>query len=237
MKMPINSAGCLNSNKEKYTYSKCGGTISIHERNRMTNQEVEGAPRLIEMIVRKAKDTDRLSIALCIAEAFEKDFSVLCKNADTVAKAIGSGIIIDRFHVAELNDEIVGTVAISDCNGRAVMTDGSSYRKYLGFIKGVIAKIVLKKEFETELDYPITTGYIEFVSVKKAYRRKGIATTLIKESVKFGDYKDYVLDVTDINTSAIACYSNLGFEEFKRIKEKHGKQKSFNAKIYMRFKK
>lgn len=190
----------------------------------------------IRMIVRKAKEDDRINIALCIAEAFEKDFSILCKNTDTVAAAISSGIIIDRFYVAESNGEIVGTVAISDCNSRAVMTDSSSYKKHFGFVKGVIAKMVLKEEFEAKLDYPIITGYIEFVSVKKAHRRKGVATALIRESLKLSDYNDYVLDVTDVNTLAIACYSKLGFEEFKRTEEKHGKQKGFNAKIYMRLK-
>lgn len=191
----------------------------------------------MNILVRKAKDGDRKDIALCISEAFEKDFSVLCKDIDTTAKAISSGIVIDKFYVAEVNNTIVGVLAISNCNGRAVITDSSSYKKYFGFIKGIIAKLVLKEEFESKLNYPITTGYIEFVSVKKDYRRKGIATTLIKESLKLSNYNDYVLDVTDINTSAINCYNNIGFVEFKRIKEKHSKQKGFNEKIYMKYKK
>ncbi|MDO5564910.1 MAG: GNAT family N-acetyltransferase [Eubacteriales bacterium] len=189
------------------------------------------------MTVRKAKETDRMDIALCISEAFEKDFSVLCKDPSIVAKAINSGIIIDKFYVAELDNEIVGVIAISNCNGRAVITDSSSYKKYFGFVKGLIAKMVLKEEFETPIDYPSTTGYIEFVSVRKSHRRKGIATTLINESLKLSEYSEYVLDVTDINTSAINCYSNFGFEEFNRIKEKHSKQKGFNEKIYMKYKK
>lgn len=191
----------------------------------------------MEIIVRKAKSVERNNIALCISEAFENDFSVLCKDIVTTAKAISSGIIIDKFYVAELNNEIVGVLAISNCNGRAVITDSSSYKKYFGFIKGIIAKIVLKEEFESKLDYPITTGYIEFVSVKKDYRRKGVATALIKESLKLSNYNDYVLDVTNVNISAINCYNNLGFEEYKRIKEKHSKQKGFNEKIYMKYKK
>lgn len=120
----------------------------------------------------------------------KKGFSVLCKDIHTTAKAISKGIIIDKFYVAELNEKIVGVLAISNCNGLAVMTDSESYKKHFGLIKGIIAKIVLKKEFESKLDYPVTTGYIEFVSVKKEYRRKGIATTLIKESIKLSNYKD-----------------------------------------------
>ena len=30
--------------------------------------------------IRKAKETDRNNVALCIAEGFEKDFSILCKD-------------------------------------------------------------------------------------------------------------------------------------------------------------
>ena len=30
--------------------------------------------------IRKAKEPDRNKVALCIAEGFEKDFSILCKD-------------------------------------------------------------------------------------------------------------------------------------------------------------
>jgi len=186
--------------------------------------------------IRRATETDRADIALCISEGFEKDFSVLCKYMKKVAKAISSGIKIDKFYVAEIENRISGVVAISDCRGRAVLTDSTSYRKYFGIVKGIIAKLVLKREFEAPLEYPVTTGYIEFVAVRKDYRKKGIATIMLKESLKLSQYHDFVLDVTDINSSAIQCYNKLGFEEFKRVEEKHSKQKGFNAKIYMRYK-
>ena len=83
-------------------------------------------------------------------------------------------------------------MAVSDCNGRAVITDRTSYKINFDFIKGMIACIGLKEEFESKLDYSITTGYLEFVSVKKEYRRMGTATTLIKESLRLSEYTDYV---------------------------------------------
>jgi len=185
--------------------------------------------------IRKAKETDRNSVALCIAEGFEKDFSILCKDNQKVADAISNGLDIERFYVAEISGDVAGVVAISDCNGRAAKADKASLKKYFGFIKGIIGAIVLKKEFETPLDYPHTTGYIEFVAVRKNYRKQGIATTMLLESMKLTSYQDFVLDVTDVNTNAINCYTKIGFEEFKRVPEKHGKQKGFNAKIYMRY--
>ena len=187
--------------------------------------------------IRQTTENDRSDIALSIAEGFKKDFDVLCKNTHTVATAISTGIQISKFYVAESENEVVGVVAISDCNGRAATTDIASYKENFGFIKGNIANLVLKEEFESPLDYPPTTGYIEFVAVRNSHQRKGIATSMLKESMIQSSYEDYVLDVTDVNTAAIRCYSALGFKEFKRVKEKHSKQKGFSAKIYMRYQK
>ncbi len=185
--------------------------------------------------IRKAKETDRNHVALCIAEAFEKDFSILCKDNQKVADAIAAGLNMEKFYVADIKGTIAGVLAISDCNGRAARAEKTSLKKHFGFFKGMIGTLVLKEEFEKQLEYPITTGYLEFVAVRKKYRKQGIATAMIQESMLLTKYQDFVLDVTDINTNAIKCYTRIGFEEFKRIPEKHGKQKGFNEKIFMRY--
>ena len=136
---------------------------------------------------------------------------------------------------ADVKGNIAGVLAISDCNGRAARAEKVSLKKYFGFFKGTIGTFVLKEEFEKQLEYPVTTGYIEFVAVRKKYRRQGIATAMLRESMLLTNYQDFVLDVTDVNDSAIQCYTSIGFEEFKRIPEKHGKQKGFNEKIFMRY--
>ena len=185
--------------------------------------------------IRNAKEIDRNSVALCIAEGFEKDFSILCKDNQKVAEAIATGLNMERFYVADVKGNIAGVLAISDCNGRAARAEKVSLKKYFGFFKGTIGTFVLKEEFEKQLEYPVTTGYIEFVAVRKKYRRQGIATAMLRESMLLTNYQDFVLDVTDVNDSAIQCYTSIGFEEFKRIPEKHGKQKGFNEKIFMRY--
>lgn len=189
----------------------------------------------MDLIIRKAEESDRSDLAACIAEGFEKDFSILCKDTKRVADGIKRGIHIDMFYVAQQNGEIIGVLAITDCNGRAVMTDGESYRKYFGFIKGMIAKKVLREEFEAPLKYPADTGYLEFVCVRKKARKRGVASIMIKESMKMSSYREYVLDVTDANEPAIQCYEKIGFQEFERVEEKHSKQKGYHAKIYMKY--
>lgn len=185
--------------------------------------------------IRKASETDRDNVAMCIAEGFEKDFSILCKDNQKVADAIALGLNMEKFYVADVDGNVAGVLAISDCNGRAAKVEKVSLKKQLGLFKGIIGAFVLKEEFEKQLEYPVTTGYIEFVAVRKKYRKQGIASTMLRESMLLTNYQDFVLDVTDINEKAIRCYSSIGFEEFKRIPEKHGKQKGFNEKIYMRY--
>lgn len=185
--------------------------------------------------IRKASETDRDNVAMCIAEGFEKDFSILCKDNQKVADAIVLGLNMEKFYVADVDGNVAGVLAISDCNGRAAKVEKVSLKKQLGLFKGIIGAFVLKEEFEKQLEYPVTTGYIEFVAVRKKYRKQGIASTMLRESMLLTNYQDFVLDVTDINEKAIRCYSSIGFEEFKRITEKHGKQKGFNEKIYMRY--
>ena len=145
--------------------------------------------------VRKAKETDRNHVALCIAEGFEKDFSILCKDNQKVADAIAAGLNMERFYVADINGTIAGVLAISDCSGRAARAEKVSLKKHFGFFKGVIGTFVLKEEFEKQLAYPITTGYIEFVAVRKKYRKQGIATTMLQESMSLTNYQDFVLEI------------------------------------------
>ena len=78
--------------------------------------------------IRKAKETDRNNVALCIAEGFEKDFSILCKDNQKVAEAIATGLNMERFYVADIKGNIAGVLAISDCNGRAAKAEKVSFQ-------------------------------------------------------------------------------------------------------------
>ena len=130
------------------------------------------------------------------------------------------GVVPHRFYVAEQDEGIVAVAGISDCTGRAVYTDAEALKRNFGFWKGLLAKLVLKPEFEGRLPYPLTTGFIEFVAVRKAYRCQGIASLLLKEGMAKAGYQEYVLDVVAKNASAKSCYEKLGFREFKTAGKK-----------------
>lgn len=188
------------------------------------------------MNIRKAEKSDQEGIALCIAEGFKRDFDLLCKDTKKVAKALSLGIQTDKFYVAEAENKIVGVAGVSDCTGRAVKTDTVAYIRNFGLLKGLLAKLVLKGEFEKPLKYPASTGFIEFVAVRRSEQRKGIATKLLKTCLLTCSYQEFILDVISANAAAFSCYTNLGFKEFKRISEKHGHKEAYE-KILMRYEK
>lgn len=170
--------------------------------------------------IRQAEENDREAIGYCIAEGFERDFSLFSKDIDKVTASLVPGIVPHRFYVAEQGLEIVAVVGISDCTGRAVYTDAKALRRNFGFWKGMLAKLVLKPEFEGRLPYSPTTGFIEFVAVRKAYRRQRIASLLLKEGMTKAGYQEYILDVMAENVPAKNCYEKLGFRTFKSAGKK-----------------
>lgn len=177
--------------------------------------------------IRPGKEHERRDIAQCIAEGFERDFSFFCQDTERVVAALSPGIHPTRFFVAIQGKEIRGVVGISDCTGRAVSTTYRAYRKNFGWLKGTFAKLILRKEFDASLPYPLTTGFIEFVAVRKIFRRQGIASLLLKESMKQAGYREYILDVINENAPALKCYSRLGFRSFKKVKKGNGYTKNY----------
>lgn len=177
--------------------------------------------------IRPARANEREAIAFCIAEGFERDFSVFSKDARRVADALAPGIRTEKFYVAEQGGEVVAVAGISDCTGRAVYTDWKSYRKNFGLLKGTLATLVLKPEFEGRLEFSPVTGFVEFVAVRKTHRRRGIASQLLKESMEQSAYEEFVLDVMTENTPAKCCYEKIGFRAFKSEKKRNGYIKTF----------
>lgn len=176
----------------------------------------------MDIEIRPARDNECSDIARCIAEGFERDFSFFSKDMDLVIRALIPGIHFKRFFVAVHQNEVVGVAGISDCTGRALSTCCLAYWKYFGLLRGTLAKLILRNEFEYSLPYPLHVGFIEFVAIRKAYRRQGIATLLLKKGMQQAGYAEYVMETIEENASAMSCYLRLGFRPFATRKKKNG---------------
>lgn len=161
----------------------------------------------------------RVQISEIFAEGFTQWLVFFSKDKNIIAKAFAHMFVLDQFYVAVTDNKIAGMVACTDCRTLSVRLNKKELRKYLGFFKGSIAAIVLKKEFESPLENPSPeTGSIEFVGTASEFRGKGVASQIISHIIKDTSYQEYLIkEVADTNTAAMNLYKKLGFEEYNRI--------------------
>jgi 8-oxo-dGTP diphosphatase len=185
--------------------------------------------------VRPAVEADRGAIASVVVEAYRHEFSTLSRNMQNIAAALTPTIEINRFFVADRTGDVVGAIACTDHTGRAMRVNPADWRRHLGVVRGELSARILAREWMSRLDYPATTGYIEFVAVAERARRQGIATKLVEGVIAQTLYTEFELEVTDVNVAARDCYRKIGFVDIKRVKERFGRFKGFTARIYMRY--
>ncbi|MCG7345484.1 GNAT family N-acetyltransferase [Sporosarcina sp. ACRSL] len=160
----------------------------------------------------------RKQMSEIFSEGFSQWLVFFSKDKNKIAKAFAHMFVLNQFYVAIVNNKIAGMTACTDGVDRSVRLNKKELRKHLGFFKGSMAWIFLKKEFEAPFEeFPPNTGSIEFVGTALEFRGQGAASQIIKHIIENTPYSDYIIEeVADTNTSAMNLYNKLGFEEYKR---------------------
>ena len=160
----------------------------------------------------------RKQMAQIFADGFSQWLRYFSKDKEVIAKAFAHMFILDQFYVATVANKIAGMVACTDCKTLSVQLNKRELRKHFGVIKGSIAGIVLKKEFEAPFENPPEdTGSIEYVGTVSEFRGKGVATQIIQYIFDNTPYSEYIIEeVADTNIPAMNLYKKIGFEEYKR---------------------
>ncbi|MEG0774608.1 GNAT family N-acetyltransferase [Clostridium sp.] len=161
----------------------------------------------------------RDQISEIFAEGFTQWLVFFSKDKNIIAKSFAHMFVLDQFYVAVTENKVAGMVACTDCRTLSVRLNKNELRKHLGFIKGSIAAIVLRKEFERAFkNPPPETGSIEFVGTASEFRGKSVATQIINYIISNTTYVQYLIEeVADTNTPAMNLYKKLGFKEYKRM--------------------
>ncbi|NRG46194.1 GNAT family N-acetyltransferase [Bacillus sp. CRN 9] len=195
-----------------------------------------------KFIIVKADKIDldvRLQISEIFAEGFTQWLGYFSKDKSTIAKAFAHMFVLDQFYVAVANDKVAGMTACTDGKTLSIKLNKKELRKHLGFFKGSIAWIFLKKEFEAPYEnFPPNTGSIEFVGTANEFKGQGVASQIIQYIFENTPYKDYVIEeVADTNIPAMNLYKKLGFEEYKRkpLPEKLAKKNGINNLLSLRY--
>lgn len=161
----------------------------------------------------------RIQISEIFADGFTQWLGYFSKDKNKIAKAFAHMFVLDQFYVAVVDEKIAGMAACTDCRTLSVKLNKKELRKHLGFFKGSIAGIILKKEFEGPFKNPSPkTGSVEFVGTAAEFRGKGVASQIISYIIRNTTYREYLIEeVADTNTPAMNLYKKLGFKEYKRI--------------------
>lgn len=190
------------------------------------------------ILIKRMADYDhdiRNEAASVFVDGYYKDLSFFTKDREKLETAFKNAICTDVFYLAEMDGKIVGILACASNRQRAMHLDKTNMKKSLGFIKGNLAYYMLNKEFNTPLDYPDDTTYIECVATSESARGKGVCTELFRNVMEKLPYRQFILEVADTNHNAYRLYKKLGFSEFMRKNEKYPKLKGLNQRIYLKW--
>lgn len=159
----------------------------------------------------------RQGISEIFAEGFTQWLEFFSKDPKKIAAAFAHMFNLEQFYVAVSDRQVVGMAACTDCKSLSVKLDKSELRKHLGFFKGSMAGIFLKKEFESSFANPLPgTGSIEFVGTAAEFRGQGVASSLIRYILEHTPYQTFLIEeVADTNVPAMKLYTKLGFVEYK----------------------
>ncbi|WP_096187070.1 GNAT family N-acetyltransferase [Evansella halocellulosilytica] len=181
----------------------------------------------------------RNQMAQIFAEGFSQWLGYFSKDKNILAKAFAHMFVLDQFYVAIVGNKVAGMTACTDGNSLSVRLNKNELRKHLGFIKGSMAGIILKKEFEAPYeDFPTNTGSIEFVGTAVEFRGKRVASQIFQYIIQNTPYNDYVIEeVADTNIPAMRLYEKLGFEVYKRkpIPKRIAKRNGINNLLSLRY--
>ncbi|OZB95346.1 N-acetyltransferase [Paenibacillus sp. XY044] len=181
----------------------------------------------------------RQGISETFAEGFTQWLGFFSKDSKKIAAAFAHMFNLDQFYVAVSDRQVIGMAACTNGKSLSVKLDNKELRKHLGFYKGSMAGIFLKKEFEAPFVNPSPgVGSIEFVGTASQFRGQGIASQLIRCIIEQTPYQVYLIEeVADTNIPALKLYTKLGFEEYKRrqIPNKRAKKIGIHHMVSLRY--
>lgn len=153
-----------------------------------------------------------------------------------LATALEHMFVPEQFYLALVDGEPAGIATCGDGTELAVRHSWRELVGHLGLVKGTVATVVFRHEFQKLPTDPAPgRAFVGFVATAERFRGRGIATAIMEHLLAQPHYDEYVLeDIADSNTAAIRLYQKLGYQEFKRVRVRHTKQAGINHYISMR---
>lgn len=115
-------------------------------------------------------------------------------------------------------DKVLGLMGLGTNIARPINFKKEICQKYFGKIKGFIISKQMNAIFQKPAVKTDKELYLDTLVTHPSFRKKGIGTTLINETCKYGNYESIVLEVFSKNDNAIKFYEKNGFIIKKKYK-------------------
>ncbi|MFD2505014.1 GNAT family N-acetyltransferase [Paenibacillus septentrionalis] len=157
-------------------------------------------------------------MAEIFADCFSQWLTYFSKDRDVIVRAFAHMFVLDQFYVALAGDRVAAFGACTDCHSFSLQLQSAPLRRHLGWYKGSMAALILKREFQKPfVNPPAETGSVEFIGTALSFRGQGAASAVIRHMLENLPYRNYLIEeVADTNIQAIRLYEKLGFSEYKR---------------------
>jgi ribosomal protein S18 acetylase RimI-like enzyme len=166
----------------------------------------------------RAGEKARHQMAEIFADGFSQWLTYFSRDRDVIVKAFAHMFVLDQFYVALAGDRVAAFGACTDCRSFSLELQSAPLRRHLGWFKGSMAAIILKREFQKPFVAPPSeTGSVEFIGTALSFRGQGAASAVIRHMMDHLPYRTFIIEeVADTNVPAIRLYEKLGFTEYKR---------------------
>lgn len=190
----------------------------------------------------KANQTDldvRSQMSEIFADGFTQWLGFFSKDRHKIAKAFAHIFVENQFYIALSGDKVAAMAACTDGTDLSVKLYTKQLIKHLGFYKGLLAGLMLKREFQVPFHNPNGNKCsIEFVGTALEFRGQGAATQVIAHILENTSYQEYLIEeVADTNIPALRLYAKLGFKEYKRkaIPKKLAEKNGINHLVSLKY--
>lgn len=181
----------------------------------------------------------RSQMSEIFADGFTQWLGFFSKDRNKIAKAFAHIFVLNQFYLAMSGDEVAAMAACTDGTELSVRLNTKQLIKHLGYYKGILAGLMLKREFQVPFKNPTCDKCsIEFVGTAFEFRGQGAASQVITHILESKSYNEYLIEeVADTNIPAMKLYEKLGFKEYKRkaFPEKLAKKNGINHLISLRY--
>ncbi|MDR2822568.1 MAG: hypothetical protein LBV58_03355 [Acholeplasmatales bacterium] len=175
----------------------------------------------MSVLYRKARPSDIQGIWKVIGKSLDDSYKKFDKNPLKLGAALKSGINVDCFYVAIMDNMfLIGVLGISSINKNAVEPKLKSFIGSFGVIKGIRNYNIFKKSNLVPIKLNDLSAYVHYACVLKEHQKHGVFKQMLAKALSDLKYYDYYASAPKYDLTYKEIMTHLSFNNFEERKDK-----------------